>query len=165
MLSRLAFISGLPSWFLIGSSPTIATCLCPGKPTSLLSLTLSSACLFPGLCLRVVKRRSDSCSAIFSGYICSAACLPAAEAAQSTTPCLRPSSSEYFHPPLCTLLLLPELWTRDYSCAVLRLSLLRHQSSLPKNCWTVAGSGRSGFDSRWCHTHQNCVSLTVLLLS
>eukprot|EP00064_Thunnus_orientalis_P011664 superscaffoldBa00001704_g11695 len=98
MLSCLSFISGLPSWFLIGSSPTITPCLCPGKLTSLLSLTLSSGCLFPGLCLLVVERRSNSCSAIFSGYICSAACLPAAEAAQSTTPCLRLSSSEYSTP-------------------------------------------------------------------
>ena len=51
MLSHLAFITGLPSWFLISLSSTIAPRLCPGKPTSLLSLTLSSACLFPGLCL------------------------------------------------------------------------------------------------------------------
>ena len=51
MLSHLALFTGLPSWFLISLSSTIAPRLCPGKPTSLLSLTLSSACLFPGLCL------------------------------------------------------------------------------------------------------------------
>ena len=63
MLYRLDFISGLPSWFLIGSPLTIAPRLCPGKPPSSLSLTL-----FPGLRLLVAERCSpDSCSDLSSG--------------------------------------------------------------------------------------------------